>query len=97
MRILLISVAALLTAPALAQGASPASPPAAAGAPAAQPAKPPKPKMICRPVAAATGTHMGSNRECHTAEYWKALNDADVDTGGLGSGRTVRSESAKPE
>ena len=69
--LLAIAAAGLLFAQAEAQAAAPAAP--AASAAAAKPA-PEKPKQICH-----NETQTGSNfskRICHTAEEWKAINDA---------------------
>ena len=71
--LLAIAAAGLLFAQAEAQVATPAAQTVAA----ASAAKPDKPKQICK-----TETQTGSNfskRICHTAEEWKAMNDAARD------------------
>jgi hypothetical protein len=63
----------------------------AEAAPVAAPSEAPKPKKICRPVATATGSHMGSRRVCRTAEQWRDIDRTDVDASTASSGRSSSS------
>ncbi|NBW74973.1 MAG: hypothetical protein EBR34_04160 [Sphingomonadaceae bacterium] len=49
----------------------------AADAPAPEATKAAKPKMICRPLPARTGSHRPQGRICKTAEEWR-IRDRDV-------------------
>lgn len=69
MRITLLALSALsLSAPAVVQATE--TTPAPAGATA-------KPKKICRPLPARTGSHRPQGRVCKTAEEWR-IRDRDV-------------------
>ena len=61
------AVLALIATPVLADNAAPAPT-------ATQPAKP---KLVCRPLPAPTGSHRPQGRVCKTAEEWR-VRDRDV-------------------
>lgn len=72
--LLLVSTAGLIVMGSSAMAEDPAQPaPAATAAPAAAPAAAPSEdgnKLVCRNMAAATGTRLGARRECKTQREW---------------------------
>lgn len=74
--LLLVSTAGLIIMGSSAMAEDPAQPaPAAAAAPAVAPAPAAAPsedgnKLVCRNMAAATGTRLGARRECKTQREW---------------------------
>ena len=74
--LLLVSTAGLIVMGSSAMAEDPAQPaPATTAAPAAAPAPAATPsddgdKLVCRNMAAATGTRLGARRECKTQRQW---------------------------
>ncbi len=74
--LLLVSTAGLIVMGSSAMAEDPAQPaPAATAAPAATPAPAAAPsedanRLVCRNMAAATGTRLGARRECKTQREW---------------------------